>query len=52
MRPYIICHMVASIDGRTNCSIIKKSARRILHLLLKNRIAVGKKHMYKNWKMM
>lgn len=24
MRPYIICHMVASINGRIDCSIIEK----------------------------
>lgn len=24
MRPYVICHMVASIDGRIDCSMVKK----------------------------
>lgn len=24
MRPYIICHMVASIDGRIDCSMVEK----------------------------
>ena len=24
MRPYVICHMVASIDGRIDCSMVDK----------------------------
>ena len=24
MKPYVICHMVASIDGRIDCSMVDK----------------------------
>ena len=24
MKPYIICHMVASVDGRIDCSMVDK----------------------------
>lgn len=34
MKPYIICHMVASIDGRIDCSIIEKISDTNITLLL------------------
>lgn len=39
MKPYVICHMVASIDGRIDCSMVDKISGEEYYTALDNWIS-------------